>query len=145
VVGPTDQKAAEVWCADRGGCMLTAAIPEEGAPMERITRRTELLIGVGIVAAGALLAFVVPAVIHAGPARGIGYATIVIGVLVVIGVLLPPRRLQAPSCGRTTPTPRTQATRSKRPASLTATPAARASKASSTPLTPIHARPHPAE
>jgi hypothetical protein len=86
--------------------MLTAAIPEEGAPMGRITRRTELLIGVGIVAAGALLAFIVPAVIHAGPARGIGYATIVIGVLVVIGVLLPPRRLQGTKLWQNDPHPR---------------------------------------
>jgi hypothetical protein len=62
--------------------------------MGRVTRRTELLIGVGIVAAGALLAFVVSAVIHGGLARGIGYAMMVIGVMVVIGVLLPPRRLQ---------------------------------------------------
>jgi hypothetical protein len=62
--------------------------------MRRITRRTELLIGVGIVAAGALLAFVVPAVIAVGPSRGIGYATMVIGVLVVIGLFLPSRRLQ---------------------------------------------------
>jgi hypothetical protein len=62
--------------------------------MRRIKPRTELLIGVGIVAAGALLAFVVPAVISVGPSRGIGYATMVIGVLAVIGVLLSPRRVQ---------------------------------------------------
>jgi hypothetical protein len=86
--------------------MLTAAIPEEGAPMRQITRWTELLIGVGIVAAGALLAFVVPAVIDAGPARVIGYATMVIGVLVVIGVLLPPRRLQGTKLWQNDPHPR---------------------------------------
>jgi hypothetical protein len=86
--------------------MLTAAISEEGAPMGRITRRTELLIGVGILAAGALLAFVVPAVIHAGPARGIGYAAMVIGVLVVIGVLLPPRRVQGTKLWQNDPHPR---------------------------------------
>jgi hypothetical protein len=62
--------------------------------MRRIKRRTELLIGVGIVAAGALLAFVVPAIIAVGPSRGIGFAAMVIGVLVVIGVLLPPRKVQ---------------------------------------------------
>jgi hypothetical protein len=59
--------------------------------MRRMTWRTELLIGVGIVAAGALLAFVVPAAIHGGPARGIGDATMVVGVLVVIGLLWPRR------------------------------------------------------
>jgi hypothetical protein len=74
--------------------------------MGRITRRTELLIGVGIVAAGALLAFVVPAVIHGGPSRGIGYATMAIGVLVVIGVLLPPRRLQGTKLWQNDPHPR---------------------------------------
>jgi hypothetical protein len=62
--------------------------------MRRITRRTELLIGVGILAAGAVLAFVAPAVIAVGPSRAIGFATMVIGVLVVIGVLLPSRRVQ---------------------------------------------------
>jgi hypothetical protein len=61
--------------------------------MRQIKPVAELLIGAGIVAAGALLAFVVPAVISAGPSRGIGYAAMIIGVLVVVGVLLRPRRL----------------------------------------------------
>jgi hypothetical protein len=73
--------------------------------MGQITRRTELLIGVGIVAAGALLAFVVPAVIHGGPARSIGYATMVIGVLVVIGLFLPARRVQGTKLWQNDPHP----------------------------------------
>jgi hypothetical protein len=87
--------------------------------MGRITRRAELLIAVGIVAAGALLAFVVPAVIHGGPSHVIGYATMMGGVLVVIGVLLPPRRLQGTKLWQNDP-PGTQATRSRSPSSLTA-------------------------
>jgi hypothetical protein len=74
--------------------MLRAAIPDEGAPMRQIKPVTELLTGAGIVAAGALLAFIVPAVISAGPSRAIGYAAMIIGVLVVVGVLVPPRRLR---------------------------------------------------
>jgi hypothetical protein len=95
--------------------MLTAAIPDEGASMRRITRRTELLIGVGIVAAGALLALVVPAVISVGPSRGIGYATMVIGALVVIGVLLPPRRLQGTKLWQTDRYPGSQEIMSSTP------------------------------
>jgi hypothetical protein len=72
--------------------MLGAAIPDEGAPMRQIKPVTELLLGGGMVAAGALLAFVVPAVISAGPSRGIGYTAMIIGVLVVVGVFLAPRR-----------------------------------------------------
>ena len=62
--------------------------------MSRITRRTELLIGASMVAAGALLAFALPAVLHGGPSRAVGYATMVIGVLVVVGVFLPARKPQ---------------------------------------------------
>jgi hypothetical protein len=68
-----------------------------------------------------------------------------IGVLVVIGVLLPPRRVQGTKLWQNDPHPGTQATRSRRPSSLAATPAARASKASSSPSDPIRAPPTPAE